>query len=82
MTREVRETMAGSGGGRVGSPRIIPVRIQEYLSGVEYPATKDQLISHAREHEAPDDVIEFMKRLPNRNFKSPAEVSQEAGKLI
>lgn len=82
MAREATETMAASGGGRAGGPRVIPVRIQEYLSGVEYPATKDQLVSHAQEHGAPDDVIQFMKRMPNRNYKGPTDVSQEAGKLI
>jgi hypothetical protein len=48
---------------------------------VDYPATKDQLIAHAQEHGAPEEVIDFMKRLPSRNYKSPTEVSQEAGKL-
>jgi hypothetical protein len=72
--------MERSGGGR-GGPQVIPVRIQEYLSGVEYPATKDQLVAHAQEHGAPQEVIDFMKRLPRRSYKSPTEVSQEAGKL-
>lgn len=72
--------MARTGGGR-GGPQVIPVRIQEYLSGVDYPATKDQLIAHAQEHGAPDKVIEFLQRLPRRSYKSPTEVSQEAGKL-
>ena len=78
---EVRSGMTGRAGGQAGEAQVSPIRIQEYLAGIEYPATKDQLISHAREHEAPEAVIAFMERLPKRNYRSATEVSQEAGKI-
>jgi hypothetical protein len=46
--------------------------LPEYLQGLELPATKDDAIMHAAEHGAPNEVLEFMERLPAAVYTSEA----------
>jgi len=58
---------------------ITPIDLQRYLRGIVYPATKQNLVSHAEENGADKGILEFMERLPDREYKSPADLSQAAG---
>jgi hypothetical protein len=52
------------------------IEVQKHLSGIHYPAEKADLIGTARDHEAPDDIIELLESLEERTYESPAEVSK------
>ena len=52
-----------------------PIQIQKYLSGIDYPASKDDLVESARSQGAPDDVVEALQGLPGDSFDSPTAVS-------
>jgi uncharacterized protein DUF2795 len=51
------------------------IDIQRYLAGISYPATKEQLIEHAKEHQAPKDVLEELERVPEGEYDGPNRVS-------
>jgi hypothetical protein len=40
--------------------------IAKALSGINFPATKDDLVKWAREHNAEQDVIEVLQKLPSK----------------
>lgn len=44
------------------------------LSEIHYPITKDELVSIAEEHNAPDMVIDLLNRLPDGEFDSAMQV--------
>lgn len=50
--------------------------LDKYLKGMNYPASKDDLISKARSNGAPDDVIEMINSLSESHFKSPVDVAK------
>jgi hypothetical protein len=52
------------------------IQVQKYLSGMSYPATKDQLVEHAKKKGAPKDVLEELSRLPDEEYDGPNRVSQ------
>jgi len=56
-----------------------PTEIQRYLKGVDYPATKDDLISTADNNDAPDEVIETLQALTEEQFDGPEEVMEALG---
>jgi hypothetical protein len=56
------------------------IEVQKYLSGIEYPATKDQLIEHAKGHRAPQEVIEALSSLPDEEYDGPNKVSSAVAK--
>lgn len=44
------------------------------LKGASFPMSTRQLAEHARQNRAPDDVIEAIKHMPDREFGSLADV--------
>lgn len=54
-----------------------PIQMQKFLSGVDYPCTRDALVDHAQSQGAPDDVLDHLRRLPDREFDGPNAVSAE-----
>ena len=53
-----------------------PIQIQKYLKGVDYPATKEQLIENARKLGADENICASLEQLPDEDFQTPADVSQ------
>jgi hypothetical protein len=53
-----------------------PIQIQKFLSGVDYPCSKDDLVEHARSQGADDPVLEALSSLPDRTFDGPNAVSK------
>lgn len=59
-----------------------PVQIQEQLKGVDYPATRQDLVDHVKKgKEESSGVVEILKKLPNKKYNSPIEVSKELAGL-
>ena len=51
--------------------------MQEYLAGMEFPAKKIDLIRHARDKGAPDEIISALEMLSeSETFENPTEVSE------
>ncbi|WP_434993930.1 DUF2795 domain-containing protein [Arthrobacter sp. Ld5] len=57
-----------------------PIDIQKALGGVDYPASKEDLVQHAKDKGADRSVLDTLENLPDREFESPAEVNKEAAK--
>lgn len=51
------------------------IELQKYLSGVDYPASKEDLVQTARDQGAPDDVIEALEQADQDEFDGPTAVS-------
>lgn len=54
-----------------------PIEMQKFLAGVDYPCGRDQLVEHARNHGAGDEVIQRLQALPDRTYDGPNAVSAE-----
>jgi hypothetical protein len=57
-----------------------PIQMQKYLSGVDYPCNRDQLVKHAQEHGADEEVVGHLRSLPDRTYDGPNAVSAEYAK--
>ncbi len=44
------------------------------LKDATFPMNTRQLAEHARQHRAPDEVVETIKHMPEREFRSLADV--------
>jgi hypothetical protein len=56
-----------------------PANVQKYLSGVHYPADKQDLIECARRNSAPDEVMQEIRQLPDEQFGGPQDVMKGYG---
>lgn len=59
--------------------QVNPAQLQSYISGVDYPCSKDDLIEHAIDQGADEDVIQMLQELPRETFNSPRDVSEALG---
>lgn len=61
--------------------KVSPAQLQQYLSGVDYPASKDDLIQRAQDNGADQQVLDMLDSLPEQNYDSPTDVSRELGNM-
>lgn len=55
--------------------------LQVYLKGMDYPAGREDLITHAQKNGAPGSVITTLEEFSDRTYRSAADVSTEFGKV-
>ena len=58
---------------------ISAAELQECLKGTDYPADRSELIQSAKDNDAPRNVMDFLERIPNKEYETPVEVSKELG---
>ncbi|MCW2577051.1 MAG: uncharacterized protein JWR28_210 [Modestobacter sp.] len=54
---------------------VSPIDIQKALGGMDYPATKEQIVKHAQEHGGSDEVVKALKGIDDREYEGPSGVS-------
>lgn len=55
-----------------------PERSPSYiLQQVDYPASREDLVQAAEDGEAPVDTINFLKSLPDRQYRDPDDVLRQ-----
>jgi Protein of unknown function (DUF2795) len=55
--------------------------MEKVLSGIQYPKTRDELISYASKQVSDKDLIDMIDTLPNRTYRDPAEVAIALGEV-
>ena len=55
---------------------VSPIDIQKALSGIDYPAKKDDVVKHAESHGGGDDVLEALRGIDDQEYDTPAAVSK------
>lgn len=60
---------------------INPIQLQKFLKGMNYPATKEELIDHAQQHDADENALSTLKQLPEDEYETPADVSKAVGEI-
>lgn len=53
--------------------------IAQALSGIDFPANKNDLVEHARKNNADNEVIEALKEMPDEQYTSMADVFKGVG---
>ncbi len=58
-----------------------PANVQKFLQGVDYPANKQQLVEKARDNDAPDEVMQTIRKLPEQDYGGPQDVMKGYGEI-
>jgi len=61
--------------------KVNPIELQKHLKGVDYPASKEELIEHAEQQGADEKIREILEQLPDEEYETPAEVSKAVGNI-
>jgi hypothetical protein len=52
-----------------------PIDIQKALSGMDYPASKEQILQHAEKNGGDKEVLEALRKIDDREYEGPSGVS-------
>lgn len=58
-----------------------PIQVQKFLSGMDYPASKEEIVDHAKSQGADENIMQTLKQLPDESFETPADVSKAIGEI-
>jgi len=56
-------------------------QLAHYLRGVEFPASKRDLKADARKNQAPREILSFIDKLPEEQYRTMAEVMKAVGEI-
>ncbi|MBM0237038.1 DUF2795 domain-containing protein [Micromonospora sp. ATA32] len=60
---------------------VTGVQLQEYLAGLDYPVSREDLVRWGQENGASTEVLQMLRALPVEQFDSPAELSESLNAL-
>jgi predicted transcriptional regulator len=60
---------------------VNPIQVQKFLKGIDYPVSKEDLIAHAEENGADDNVLDTLEQIEEDEFETPADVSKAIGEI-
>lgn len=52
-----------------------PIDVQKALGGIEYPASKHDIVSTAEQSGADDEVLDALRGIPDKEYEGPTDVS-------
>jgi hypothetical protein len=61
--------------------KVNPVQVQKFLGGVDYPASKEDLVKHAEQQGADENVLDVLRGIPDREYDGPNAVSKEISEI-
>ena len=59
--------------------KVNPVQVQKFLGGLDYPVSKQDLLKHAEQEGADENVRSTLEQIPDQKYETPADVSQAIG---
>ncbi len=60
---------------------VNPVQVQKFLGGIDYPCSKQDLLDTAKSQGADQNVMNTLKKLPDRKYDAPTDVTKAIGNL-
>ena len=67
-------------GGHGDPNKASPTAVEKYLKGINFPASKEDLLEHARDNNAPDDVLNVINQFTDKEYNGPIDISKEMKK--
>ena len=76
--RGMKETAMGGQSAVAGTiQELDPQIIEASTSGIKYPASRSDLITRAKESEAPQIVLDALNQFEDRQYSDPEDVKSE-----
>ncbi|GHJ05977.1 hypothetical protein TPA0907_03440 [Micromonospora humidisoli] len=60
---------------------VTGMQLQEYLAGLDYPVSREDLIRWGQENGASTELLQMLRALPAGQFDDPAELNEALGTL-
>jgi hypothetical protein len=57
-----------------------PQSIAQYLADLDFPASRQEVVWSAQLHDAQEDILKLLRRIPNQQYSSLADVMNNLGR--
>ena len=74
-------TKGGKRGGKEALNTGSAAGVTRALKGIKLPRVKNDLVQYAEDQKSNDDVIQVLKELPDRKYKTMADVQKALGEV-
>ncbi len=54
-----------------------PIEIEKSLRAIDFPATKEEIITKAKENGASRDVLDALNKMTEKEYQKPMDVTKE-----
>jgi hypothetical protein len=61
--------------------KVNPIQLQKHLKGMEYPASKQDIVDYAKQQSADDNAIAILEQLPEEEYETPTDVNKAVGEV-
>jgi len=61
--------------------KVNPIQLQKHLKGMDYPASKQDIVDYAKQQGADDNAIAVLEHLPEEEYETPTDVSKAVGEV-
>ena len=58
------------------SEELNPIELQKHLGGLDYPASKEDVVQKAEDSGADDATLESLRNLPDKTYEKPTQVTE------
>jgi hypothetical protein len=58
-----------------------PINVARYLSGIDFPVGKQDLIHHTKQNQADQEVLDVLDKMPDQEYKSMKDVMKGVGQV-
>jgi hypothetical protein len=73
-------------GGEVAAASLSAAGVATILGGIDFPATRDDLVEHARRQQGrvkePHAILKLIGNLPDRSYQDMADVEEAVGEVL
>ena len=61
--------------------RVSPAQVEKSIKGIRFPASRRELVEQAESNNADSKVLTILENIPDKQFKSPVDISKAIGKM-
>ncbi|NJL23617.1 MAG: DUF2795 domain-containing protein [Leptolyngbyaceae cyanobacterium SM1_3_5] len=61
--------------------KVNPIELQKHLKGLDYPASKEDVISYAEKNGIAKETKSVLEQLPDKEFETPTDVNKAVGEI-
>lgn len=61
--------------------KVNPIQLEKYLKGMDYPASKADILKHAEQNGADENAKAALQQLPDKTYDGPTGISKAIGQI-
>jgi hypothetical protein len=55
--------------------KVNPIELQKHLKGLDYPASRDAIVSQAESNGADDETLDILRKIKDGEYEKPTDIS-------